>query len=135
MESYTLEQFIAEGDFKIKNTYQDFSMIDIGNVLSHNILNDYFNEIMSMTKVLTLTDKEYHRYCFRPRLLANDIYGDGELFFIILYVNGICNVKDFNRKKIKMLSKGDLSQIISRVKINETNPIIRNRQKIKEYSE
>ena len=65
-----------------------------------------------------LTDKEYYTYRFRPKLLANYLYGNGELYFIILLLNDIWSVKDFDFKTIKLIPKTQLSDVLS--KINES---------------
>ena len=71
-----------------------------------------------MCKTVTLTDKEYYTYRFRPKLLANYLYGNGELYFIILLLNDIWSVKDFDFKTIKLIPKTQLSDVLS--KINES---------------
>ena len=67
----------------------------------YNVLSDYLPELKSMAKSVELTDKEYYTYRYRPKLLADYLYGNGELYFIILWLNDMWNVKDFNSRKIK----------------------------------
>ena len=74
----------------------------------YNVLSDYLPELKSMAKSVELTDKEYYTYRYRPKLLADYLYGNGELYFIILWLNDMWNVKDFNSRKIKLISKSDL---------------------------
>ena len=72
-----------------------------------------------MSQSVSLTDKEYYTYRFRPKLLANYLYGNGELYYIILWLNDIWSVKDFNFKKLKLISKTDLSEALSSINSSE----------------
>lgn len=84
----------------------------------YNVISDYLTDLKKMCKTVTLTDKEYYIYRFRPKLLANYLYGNGELYFIILLLNDIWSVKDFDFKTIKLIPKTQLSDVLS--KINES---------------
>lgn len=84
----------------------------------YNVISDYLTDLKKMCKTVTLTDKEYYTYRFRPKLLANYLYGNGELYFIILLLNDIWSVKDFDFKTIKLIPKTQLSDVLS--KINES---------------
>ena len=72
-----------------------------------------------MAKSVELSDKEYYTYRYRPKLLADYLYGNGELYFIILWLNDMWNVKDFNSRKIKLISKSDLSETLSKINSSE----------------
>ncbi len=84
----------------------------------YNVISDYLTDLKKMCKTVTLTDKEYYTYRFRPKLLANYLYGNGELYFIILLLNDIWSVKDFDFRTIKLIPKTQLSDVLS--KINES---------------
>ena len=84
-----------------------------------NVVSDYLPELKKMSQSVSLTDKEYYTYRFRPKLLANYLYGNGELYYIILWLNDIWSVKDFNFKKLKLISKTDLSEALSSINSSE----------------
>ncbi|MGL5750016.1 MAG: baseplate wedge protein 53, partial [Paraclostridium sp.] len=98
--------------------------------ITYNLLNDYKDEIISRCVTIKMSNEEFLRYQYKPRLLAYDIYGDVELFFIILFVNNLCNVKEFNNKRVKMLKKEDLTFILSAIYNAEYDTIKKNRNKI-----
>ena len=90
--SYTMEQFIALGR-GVSVTYDIFSYKEI---LSNgteigvlNVINDYMTEIKDFIVTVYLDEKEYRKYRYKPKLLCNDIYGNPELYYIILLLNGI----------------------------------------------
>lgn len=107
-----------------------FQNFEHGTMISYNIFNDYIEELNELCVTVSLSDEEYNRYVYRPKILAYDIYGSTELFFIILMMNNICNVKDFDFKKVKLLKVSDLEKFISAVYNSEKYTLELNRSKI-----
>ena len=114
-KTYTIEEFIAQGS-STQITYDKLSIfenVDGLYLVTHNVLDDYKKEIDMCCQTVVLSTSELNKYKYKPKLLAYDIYGSTELFFIILFTNNICDVKDFNRNKIKLLPQDSLETIIS----------------------
>lgn len=132
----TIEDFI--NCYNTKNiSYESMSLFqnfEYGTMISYNIFNDYIEELNDLCVTVTLSEEEYNRYLYRPKLLAYDIYGSTELFFIVLLMNNICNVKEFDFKKVKLLRVSDLESFISSVYNAEKQILELNRTKIEEYS-
>ena len=84
-----------------------------------NVLSDYMNELKDMAKVVTLSDSEYYTYRFKPKLLAKYLYGNTELYFIILWLNDMWSVKDFDLRKIKLIKNTDLAEALSKINASE----------------
>lgn len=121
----TLEEF---ADSKSSNDISYYSMsllektTDGGQTIEHsvfNVVSDYVNEMKAMTKVVELSDKEYQKYRFRPKMLANYLYGNTELYFIILWLNDMWSVKDFDCRKVNLISSKDLSDVLSKINASE----------------
>ena len=113
----TLEEFIDAGS-SITISYHNLSMIDeIQNVKIpiYNVLSDYIPELMISAVVITLTDEEYFKYKYKPKLLAIDVYNNPELYFVILILNNMCSVKEFDLKKVKMLPKAAMDELLSAI--------------------
>lgn len=117
-KTYTVEEFIKAGQ-GVSLTYQNLSLI---NKLEDNIkfpfmnvFNTYVDDILdsALIKTVKFTDDEYNKYQFRPKLLAYDIYGSTDAYFIILAINRILSPKDFTSKTLKMISKQDLNKLMS----------------------
>lgn len=131
-DTYTVEQFIKANSNIVIN-YEKLSLIEKMNnieTVTYNLLNDYIDELDSLTVNVVLTDLDYLKYAFKPKLLAYDVYGSVELYFIILFLNNICDVKDFRNRKIKMLKKDDLNAVLSAIYNAETATIRKNRNKL-----
>lgn len=116
--TYTLDQFIAcQSDSSI--CYNNLSFIDqYANIQfnTYNVLSDYVDEIRdNYCLPIELNDKQMVKYKYRPKLLCNDVYNDGELFFIILIINDMYTIKDFTKKKLLMPTKNNMNEIIKRM--------------------
>ncbi len=131
-KTYTIEQFIQSNSNTVIS-YEKLSLIEkMDNIytITYNLLNDYKEELDDLAITINLTDEELIKYAYKPKLLAYDIYGSTELYFIILFINNICNVKEFNSKKIKMLSRDDLYNVLSAIYNAESDTIRKNRNKV-----
>ena len=114
----TIEEFIS---FKNDNTfsYHNMSFRDNYGNISYpikNIIDDYKDELMELVlDDVVLSDTEYLKYRYKPRLLANDIYDNPDLDFIILAINGICNMKEFDSKNIRLIKLDDLNNFLTAI--------------------
>ena len=110
----TLEEFISSGS-DINITYAKLSMVDESGDLKipiYNIVSDYMYELLGKAKTIELTNDQFWKYKYKPKLLAADIYGNSETYFIILLLNNMCSVKEFDIKKVKMLTKADMTELL-----------------------
>lgn len=115
--SSTIEEFIS---FKNDDSasYNNFSFKDkYGNIIYpiKNIIDDYTEELSELTIDITMSESEFLKYKYRPKVLANDVYGNPELDFLILAINGICNVKEFDSRDIKLIRENDLDNFITSI--------------------
>ena len=115
--SFTIEEFIS---FKDDTTvsYNNLSFRERYDNISFpikNIIDDYFDELMELTQEVTMNDTEYIKYRYKPRILANDLYENPDLDFLILAINGICNMKEFDSKTIRLIKTDDLTDFLTSV--------------------
>lgn len=114
----TIEEFIKSNK-SVPLSYETFSFIetmDNGTRVSvFDVINDYMKELRNASIPIRLTDEEYRKYQYKPKLLCHDIYGNPELYFIILLINDMADVKEFNKKEFKMLPKNHMSMMLSEI--------------------
>lgn len=112
--TWSLDQFIScKSDTTM--SYHNLSFTDRnGDILydTYNVISDYIDEIREYCVKVVLDDKQFFRYKYRPKLLCYEIYGNGELAFIIMIINDICSFKDFTKKKLFMPKREDMKKII-----------------------
>lgn len=121
--TFTLDQF---ADSKSSNDISYYSMSllerDPNTNIEYdvfNVISDYMNELKEMSHSVTLTDTEYYTYRFKPKLLAKFLYGNTELYFIILWLNDMWSVKDFNLRTIKLIKNTELAEALSKINASE----------------
>lgn len=115
--SYTIEEFISFKD-DVTVSYNNLSFRERYDNISFpikNIIDDYFDELMELTQEVKMNDTEFIKYKYRPRLLANDLYENPDLDFLILAINGICNMKEFDNRTIKLIKIDDLTDFLTSV--------------------
>lgn len=120
----SIQQFISNKP-TIGTDYQNMSLVEErGNIqfpVVNLITDDYFDEFKKASVKVELTEAEILKYKYRPKLLAYDIYDNAELYYIILRLNDLYNVKDFNlgRKYLYLIPKATLREYLSDIYTQE----------------
>lgn len=136
-KSSTIEEYVSGSD-SIKMTYSNLSLNDMmsDNTIefpTFNVCDDYIEELLSLCKTVELDKESIRRYYQAPKLLASDIYGNSELDFLVMRLNGIYDPKDFTDiSTLKLLTRDVLNTCLSKINIanrtfidtyNENNPV------------
>lgn len=116
---YSLKELLSYGKSNDTISFETLSIYD--DLYNYNCIYDYLDILMKSSVTVKLEDEECAKYKFRPRLLSYNIYGDPEYFYIILIINNITSSKEFDleNKKIKLIKKEILSEILSTIKNKE----------------
>ncbi|MCK9198106.1 MAG: baseplate wedge protein 53 [Bacilli bacterium] len=80
-----------------------------------NIIYTYIDELKKYIVPIRLTEMELVRYKYKPKLLAFDVYGSTDLYFVIMALNGIIDVRDFNMSIVNMFKKEHMNTLMSYV--------------------
>ena len=111
----TIEEFIESGN-GVTLTYFNLSFLDfVSNgtwVAIRNAVSDYMDELRNAAVNVELTYEQQLAYFYKPKLLCYDVYGNPELYFIILLMNDMADVKEFTKPIIKMLKKEHMSELM-----------------------
>ena len=116
-QTYTLEDFI---DMQVSDqlTFRNFSTVAVINgveLIDKNLIEDFLPELLKETIEVDLSDDEFYRYKYSPDLLAFDVYGSVQLDFLIMYMNGIIDPKEFEYKTIKLVKASTLKDFLNHV--------------------
>lgn len=122
----TIEEFVSSAS-NTSLSYKSFSFLETmsnGTQVSIlDVINDYMDEIRSLCVTVKLSDDEYRKYMYKPKLLCYNIYGNPELYFVILLINDMADVKEFNKRTFLMLSRDYMSQLMSYIYNSEIDSI------------
>lgn len=124
--NFSIMAQIVEQDTSIKNVSRATKILYPEN----NVIYDYLKELKETSVTCEFTDSEYLKYRYNPKLLAYELYGSTELYFVILAINGMCSFKDFNKKKIKLLYKQDMTDFLTSIYNAESDYLSKNRTKL-----
>ena len=138
--SYTLNQFIALKDVD-RIVYRRYSIMQRSLTNKElvycidNILYTYMDEMKQKRKLVSVTESERIKYAYKPKLLSYDIYGSTEVFFLLLAMNDMFNMKQFDlsEKKFFALTPQDASIFLSDIYNAESQYLTLNRTALGVY--
>lgn len=125
--TYKLSQFVKVGRQAPTLSYTDFSYRETHKGISYiikNVLNDYLPELKKLARKVLLSDKEYEKYKYKPKLLSYDLYGTTEYYIYLLMINDMCNIYEFDSKKLLIISKSTLNLALNSIYRSEKANII-----------
>lgn len=125
----TIESFVSGGD-SVKVKYSALSLNDMmgdSDLMiefpTFNVYDDYIDDFMNAATEVTLTDEQYRQYYQAPKLLANELYRNSELDFILMRINGVYDPKDFTFRKVKVINMDTLNDMLSKILISNSRMI------------
>lgn len=124
----TLEEFV-ESRTSSSISYHTFSLIELldfdDNIQiefpAYTVINDYYDDMKKLAVTIELTEEQYQEYKYKPKLLADYLYGNGELSFIILMLNELVSAKEFDMKQLKLISKANLNELLTSIRSAESD--------------
>ena len=91
-----------------------------------SLLDKYIDNLKPYIVDITLTDEEYKKYMYQPKTLSFELYNTTELWSIILKINNILSISEFNLKKLKLFTM-DIFKVINEILILEEENIKTNK--------
>ena len=128
----TIQSIIDEGkNLKIVN--KELSLKEIitnsaGELFVVNMFNlyeKYYELLLDHTAVAALSELEYNKYRFNPRLLSKDIYGTVELHYMLLRLNHVYSVINFDFKEVTVF-KPSIISLLNEIMVIESENYIEN---------
>lgn len=115
----TVEGFIESSE-NIRMSYSNLSLKNLNkdndiSLIVYNVLDDYIDELKEASVEYEFTNEEYIKFCQAPKLLADVLYNNTELDFIILRINGLYDPQEFTMRKIKILKRTTINDLLSQI--------------------
>lgn len=115
-DTTTIEALVQAGKTVIAK-YQNFSYLEQASngtiVAIKNVIWDYIDELKNASVMVRLSDSEFYKYKYRPKLLCFDVYGNTELDFVIMALNNIADVTEFSSQSFRMLKVQDMNELMT----------------------
>ena len=96
-------------------------------VNSNYLLSKYFDVVKKYTADYTMSDKEYIKYKYQPKMFCSDKLGTTELWSILLRLNNMTSFIEFDHKTIRVPAASMVKQIINEVAVLDADLIKRNK--------
>ena len=77
-----------------------------------NLVIKYMPELKAIKTTVTMTNEEYAKYKYNPKLLSYDIYGTTELWFLILEANELHASIQFDLKTIQLFNTSVVDKMV-----------------------
>lgn len=98
------------------------------------IVNKYNGAFKNRIRTLTMTDAQFRRYQYSPKLFCYERYGTPELWSELLFINHMTSVMEFNKQTIKVFTT-NISDYISELVMLYRDDLIENRAELGEVYE
>lgn len=121
----TIQGQIATGNAqKISNGNLNYHKVLASNgdrivINFESILTDYKYFLDKHITTMTFTDEQYLKYRFKPKSLSYDLYGSIEYAPLLLSINNVLSISEFDFKKVKIFdndTKSFLNEVLNKEK-------------------
>lgn len=90
-----------------------------------NLYEKYYEILLDHVVTVTLDEPEYKKYRFQPKLLSLDLYGTKELHYMLLRLNYVYSVINFDFEEIRVF-KPSVLKLINEIMVLESEEYIDN---------
>lgn len=91
----------------------------------YNLYEKYYELLLEHTTTVTLSDEEYKKYRFQPKRLARDLYGNQDIYYLLLRVNHIYSVINFDFTEMKVFNS-NIVKLLNEIIVLESEDYIDN---------
>lgn len=91
----------------------------------YNLFEKYYELLLEHTSIVVLSEEEYNRYRFNPKLLSRDLYGNQELYYLLLRLNYIYSIINFDFKELRVFNTNIVS-LLNEIMVMESEDYIDN---------
>jgi hypothetical protein len=122
----TIQSVIEEG-LELKMTAKDLSFKEIIEnssgekfiVNMYNLYEKYYELLLEHAVTVVLTEDEYRKYRFNPRLLSKDLYGTAELHYMLLRLNYVYSIINFAFTEVRVF-KTTITSLLNEIMVMES---------------
>lgn len=132
----TIQSVIEEG-LELKLTIKDLAFKEIIEnssgekfvVNMFNLYEKYYELLLDHATIVVLTDEEYRKYRYNPRLLSKDLYGTPELHYMLLRLNYVYSIINFDFREVRVF-RTNINTLLNEIMVMESEDYIDNEMSI-----
>lgn len=114
-KSLTINQETLGFPVKIKTSFYDNIILNYDTMYS-----DYLEQLQDYLIDYTMSDQEYIKYKYQPKLFCYDKYGIMDVTYLLLRLNNMSSTLEFTKKKIKIFDE-QLFEMLLEIQIMESD--------------
>ena len=127
---YTIDELIEmgkENSLTLQNTniFAHDKASDITYPIQNVFRDAYRPLLLRYCRRIELDDASLNHYKYNPKLMSFDLYGGVELWYLILWMNNMTSVTQFNRKYLILFNPNYLS-VLANILNNEDENLYNN---------
>ena len=130
-------QDVIENGLALKLTIKDLAFKEVitnsaGEMFvinMYNLYEKYYELLLEHTTIAVLSDEEYRKYRFQPKLLAHDLYGNQDLYYLLLRLNHIYSVINFDFTEVRVFNTEVIS-LLNEIMVMESEDFIDNEMSV-----
>ena len=108
----------------VTNTHNERFIVNFTSVIDR-----YYDILLDHASIVKLTDEEYLRYRYKPKLLSEELYGTQELHSLLLRLNHITSVIYFDYTELRVFTP-EIVSLLNEIKILEFDNYTENQMEI-----
>jgi hypothetical protein len=94
-----------------------------------NLYEKYYELLLQHTAIVVLNDEEYMRYKYKPKVLSYELYGTYELHYMLLRLNHVYSVINFDFKELRVFEP-NIIKLLNEIMVIESENFIDNEMMI-----
>lgn len=130
----TMDQLIIHGKLLYSSSHNlSFKEHNEGLIIPYeSLIARFYYAIEPLLIDITLSDKEFDRYCMKPKLFCEEVYGTPEIWNELLNINNMESIVYFKKKEFKSFPYNILDILEELLLLNEKD-LKSNKSRIEKY--
>lgn len=95
----------------------------------YSIIDKYIDDLEQFIQEVELTDSELIKYRFQPKKLCVDLYDTIDLAPLILKINNMTSLLEFDRRKLRLF-RTSITTYLNEITVLETNSMAKNSREV-----
>ena len=132
----TIKDVIEQG-LESKMTIKDLSFREVITnsagekfvINMYNLFEKYYDILLDYTVVAVLDEEDYRKYRLQPKLLAKDLYANQDLYYLLLRLNHVYSIIQFDFKEVRIF-KPEIKSLLNEIIVMESEEYIDNEMSV-----
>jgi len=130
-------QDVIENGLELKMTIKDLAFKEVITnssgemfvVNMYNLYEKYYELLLEHSTIAVLSNEEYKRYRLQPKRLAHDLYGNQDLYYLLLRLNHVYSIINFDFTEVRVFTS-EIINLLNEIMVMESEDFIDNEMSV-----